>query len=66
MAGDWAAAGERDAAQPGAEDEEDGDAFGDFEDLETGVYTHCDCLWTFNSFDSVLNFASCMVLCKCM
>lgn len=35
--GDWAAAGERDAARPGADDEEDGDAFGEFEDLETGT-----------------------------
>ena len=35
-AGDWGAAGERDAARPGAEDEDDGDAFGEFEDLETG------------------------------
>ena len=34
--GDWGAAGERDAARPGVEDEEDGDAFGEFEDLETG------------------------------
>ena len=36
FAGDWGAAGERDAARPGTEDEEDGDAFGEFEDLETG------------------------------
>ncbi len=36
--GDWDAAGKRDAARPAAEDEEDEDAFGEFEDLETGVY----------------------------
>ena len=36
-AGDWGAAGKRDAARPSTgDDEEDGDAFGDFEDLETG------------------------------
>ncbi len=35
-AGDWDAAGKRDAARPSAEDEEDDDAFGEFEDLETG------------------------------
>ena len=36
-AGDWDAAGKRDATRPAAEDEEeDADAFGDFEDLETG------------------------------
>lgn len=37
VAGDWDAAGKRDATRPAAEDEEeDEDAFGDFEDLETG------------------------------
>lgn len=38
-AGDWDTAGKRDAARPAAGDEEeneDDDAFGDFEDLETG------------------------------
>lgn len=36
-AGDWDAAGKRDAARPTAEGEEDGEeTFGDFEDLETG------------------------------
>jgi hypothetical protein len=41
-AGDWDAAGKRDAARPAAEDEDDEDAFGEFEDLETGVYL-CVC-----------------------
>ena len=35
-AGDWDAAQRRDAVAPGAEDDE-GDMFGDFEDVETGV-----------------------------
>ena len=36
-AGDWDAAGKRDAARPSAADKEDEDAFGEFEDLETGL-----------------------------
>ena len=42
-AGDWDAAGKRDAARPAAaeDEEEDEDAFGDFEDLETGQPMPC-------------------------
>ena len=37
-AGDWDAAGQRDAAQPGEGDSQDSDAdaFGEFEDMEAG------------------------------
>lgn len=44
--GDWEAAGKRDAAKPSAEDEEEEgqDAYGDFEDLETGQCGSSRCL----------------------
>lgn len=45
-AGDWEAAGKRDAAKPSAEEEEEEgqDAYGEFEDLETGQCGSSRCL----------------------
>ena len=56
--GDWDTAGKRDAARPAAEDEEDEDAFGEFEDLETGVCTLLCCC--------VACVCLCLCLCMCL